>query len=368
MKVLFMGLLGGRGADYGYGNAACGIASVLVRMRQQGRIDLLEIFDFSAPTAIRNSPFDVTIIMASPVTIAHSLKESGSFVSLLMKSKRAYLSVVWEASPLPQAWAPLWESSALTGFLGPSGFICEMLSQATRKPVHYFPHFVDVNEIPLNAASWDGGFTVLFVGQNTERKGIREAVIAFARALGDKEDARLILKYHQMSDKEMPVDSLVRSLVACNVISPAARIYSNSDSLEREELLSLYKSASAFLFPSRGEGFGLPPAEAMSAGLPVIYTDWSSLSEVCASPVNCPVEYTLDEAHSMAHFFYESGSRWAVPKISSLINGLSILYSSWKRDPLLYFDSGLNNRRLIDKRYGYEAVSACIEKILEAKE
>lgn len=42
----------------------------------------------------------------------------------------------------------------------------------------------------------------------------------------------------------------------------------------------LYRQASAFVFPSRYEGFGLPPLEAMACGAPVVATDVASLSEV----------------------------------------------------------------------------------------
>jgi len=39
------------------------------------------------------------------------------------------------------------------------------------------------------------------------------------------------------------------------------------------ELKGLYAASSAFLFPSRKEGFGLPILEAMSCGAPVISSD-----------------------------------------------------------------------------------------------
>jgi glycosyltransferase involved in cell wall biosynthesis len=45
-------------------------------------------------------------------------------------------------------------------------------------------------------------------------------------------------------------------------------------------LASLYRLASVFVFPSLYEGFGLPPLEAMAAGVPVITSNVSSLPEV----------------------------------------------------------------------------------------
>ncbi len=47
-----------------------------------------------------------------------------------------------------------------------------------------------------------------------------------------------------------------------------------------EQVRSLYRCASAFIFPSIYEGFGWPPIEAMASGCPVVCSDGGSLSEV----------------------------------------------------------------------------------------
>jgi glycosyltransferase involved in cell wall biosynthesis len=47
-----------------------------------------------------------------------------------------------------------------------------------------------------------------------------------------------------------------------------------------DELVSLYRRASALVFPSLYEGFGLPPLEAMACGCPVAASDAGSLPEV----------------------------------------------------------------------------------------
>lgn len=48
-------------------------------------------------------------------------------------------------------------------------------------------------------------------------------------------------------------------------------------------LLELYAGASAFIYPSRFEGFGLPVLEALAAGLPVACSDIGPLAEVAAT-------------------------------------------------------------------------------------
>lgn len=56
-----------------------------------------------------------------------------------------------------------------------------------------------------------------------------------------------------------------------------------------EELMQLYHMFDCFVFPSRAEGSGMPPKEAMSTGLPCIFTNWSGLEEVANMQYNYPL-------------------------------------------------------------------------------
>ncbi len=66
-----------------------------------------------------------------------------------------------------------------------------------------------------------------------------------------------------------------------------------------EELPDLYRDAAAFMYPSRFEGFGLPPLEAIQAGCPVISSDATALPEVLGPE---------------GAFFFQSGSRAGILK------------------------------------------------------
>ena len=50
--------------------------------------------------------------------------------------------------------------------------------------------------------------------------------------------------------------------------------------IDEDDKPALYAGAALFAFPSRYEGFGLPPLEAMAAGAPVVAADATSLPEV----------------------------------------------------------------------------------------
>lgn len=59
----------------------------------------------------------------------------------------------------------------------------------------------------------------------------------------------------------------------------------------------LMRRASAFVFPSRYEGFGLPPLEAMALGAPTIISTAGSLPEICG---DAAIQVSPDDADGLA--------------------------------------------------------------------
>lgn len=55
--------------------------------------------------------------------------------------------------------------------------------------------------------------------------------------------------------------------------------------IDDKDKTAIYNLASVFVYPSFYEGFGFPPLEAMSCGVPVITSNSSSLPEICNSSV-----------------------------------------------------------------------------------
>lgn len=79
--------------------------------------------------------------------------------------------------------------------------------------------------------------------------------------------------------------------------------------LPEEQLYGLYKAASCYVHCARGEGFGLPVAEAMLARLPVIACNNTGLADFCREDTCLTVKYTMVKAHS----HLSENSRWAEP-------------------------------------------------------
>lgn len=54
------------------------------------------------------------------------------------------------------------------------------------------------------------------------------------------------------------------------------------DYVNETELNQLYKNAFCLIYPSLNEGFGYPPIEAMSFGVPVLSSPFTSINEICS--------------------------------------------------------------------------------------
>lgn len=113
---------------------------------------------------------------------------------------------------------------------------------------------------------------VLTVGTLQPRKNLEAALEAFER-IGERAGGHVlaIAGARGWRDDDL-LDRIRRSPVADRVLL-LGRV---SD----EELVALYRAATCFVFPSRYEGFGFPPLEAMACGTPVVSSTRTSLAEV----------------------------------------------------------------------------------------
>jgi len=115
----------------------------------------------------------------------------------------------------------------------------------------------------------NAGFPYIFcLGNFKTHKNIIRAIQAFAAAKIESKYKLLI------AGNENP--QLRKLITSLNI---ADRVVFNGVTSENE-LPSYYRGASAFLFPSLSEGFGLPIIEAMACGTPVITSNISAMPEV----------------------------------------------------------------------------------------
>ncbi len=118
----------------------------------------------------------------------------------------------------------------------------------------------------------------VYLGGYDRRKGIEELLDVFLELHRQgKLNGRLLLvgKSHYFSDR---LRRLIEEGTATGIVREMGY-------LPDAELVGVLKNAQALVYPSRYEGFGLPPLEAMNVGCPVITTSRTSIPEICGEAV-----------------------------------------------------------------------------------
>lgn len=171
---------------------------------------------------------------------------------------------MFESTALPAGWAPALERCAAV--VVPSPWLVEVFRAAgVTRPIHVVPLGVSpaYRFVPRPAARRP--FRFLMIGGGGLRKGWDVAVRAFDAAFGEDPAYRLVIKLRAG-----------RRLNA-RILHPQVEILAAD--LDEAGMRDLYGSVDAFVSPSRGEGFGLPPREAAATGLPVIATAWGGTAD-----------------------------------------------------------------------------------------
>jgi len=148
--------------------------------------------------------------------------------------------------------------------------------------------------------SWTPGetFTFLTYSLGDVRKGADLTMLAFNRCFRGDSRFRLVIKGPK---EESWLDGCVDDQV--EVVR---------GTLAEAEWHALLNRAHAFVFASRGEGFGMPPREATLAGLPTIATEWLGLADVGEWGYPLPVR-GLKRCYFDDYEANADGARWAEP-------------------------------------------------------
>ena len=176
---------------------------------------------------------------------------------------------------------------------------------------------------------------LLYVGSRARKyKGFNFFLESFAKSIKLKKDLKLVIFGDEVVSKQE------YNLIKNNKLEDRIVFDSGDDA----KLLSYYKNARAFVFPSTFEGFGLPLVEAMHSGCPVICNSIEVFKEIGSD--------------SVEYFDYNNSD--------SLINSIEkVVYDSAYSSDLI--KKGLNRAKKITWRHCSQLTENVYKHILQSK-
>jgi glycosyltransferase involved in cell wall biosynthesis len=181
--------------------------------------------------------------------------------------RKAFGFSMFEATDIPDSWKPGLYS--VDEIWVPSEFCHELFGRYAPpgRPVTVIPLGVDTNVFKPRKRT--RGQKLRFVHDSTYaselRKGAALAIDSFIKAFPNRDDVELVVRstfVHQLEKRD-------------------ERVSFRTGHLTSNQLAAFFSEADCLIYPSRGEGFGLIPMEAMATGCPAIYPASTGMLDYC---------------------------------------------------------------------------------------
>lgn len=234
--------------------------------------------------------------------------------------------------------APVWAEklNAMQQVIVPNEFNKEVfINSGVKAPITVIPHGVDTERYTYIKRPQRDIFTFGIVGyfDNFDRKGVFDVIRAFSSEFGPDEPVLLIVK------SSNPAFGYYRSFSDPRIITVSKNVGFGA-------LNEFYSMMDCFVFPSKAEGVGYPPREAMATGLPVILTKWSGLDEIAKPEISYPLNPVKLEKRPN---FIEQDGNWATIDIQELMYLMRYVYENQDEARL----KGLKAASHIKSRYSW---------------
>lgn len=221
---------------------------------------------------VATNPLDADIYVRHAWPLDHQPPRAGKWV----------IFQPWEYGAIPRSWYEPMRFGA-DEIWAPSSYNrrCYLEAGIPEEKIRVVPlgvqsvMFTPPEAFPLRTRK---RFKFLFVGGTILRKGIDLLLDAYIRTFSAADDVCLVVKDFGVGTfyRNQTHEGFIRELQA-NPQGPEIEYL--TEDLTPESMRDLYHACDCLVHPYRGEGFGLPIAEAMACGLPVIVTDEGGASD-----------------------------------------------------------------------------------------
>jgi glycosyltransferase involved in cell wall biosynthesis len=190
---------------------------------------------------------------------------------------------------------------------------------------------------------------------NDDRKNFPLVIYSFIKCFKNNKNVELIVKTNIDSNKINIIGQIPDNIKFIN------------DNFTRIGMVNLLNNCDCFIFPSKGEGYGLPPREAMATSMPTIISDFSALSDIADDNISFSIKTdkrsvaifdknTANE-HNLGNMIF---GKWINPSQDDLIEKMLFVYNNYEHA----IQIGKNAAEYIHKYENYEICGKNLYNIL----
>ena len=266
----------------------------------------------------------------------------------------------WELPEMPPEW-----SNAFKYFdeiWVPSEFVYSAIAKRSPIPVIKVPHGVHLDVHPeidrtyFNLNTDQFLFLTMYDTISTQsRKNPLATIQTFQKAFNkDNTNVGLILRVNSAHLKKSDMDTIN------SIIKDYRNIYVIDKQLNRKEINGLIKSVDCVVSLHRSEGWGMPLAEGMFLGKPVIGTAWSGNLEFMNEKNSYLVKYDLVRAKDYFNA-NQNGQYWAEPNIDHAAHLMKEVYDNRSSSTR----TGINGQRDIKEKFSPSVSGSLMKQRLD---
>lgn len=223
-------------------------------------------------------------------------------------TERRWMYTMFETTHTPYSWIK--KLNEAERVIVPSSWLVNSWKeQGVTVPIDVVGHGIDPEVYYYLDRPIRETYNFLHYCQLSSRKGTDLVAKAFIEEFKPDEDVRLTLK------NTYPFFPVPYNLQNVTYI---AATYS------KEQMREMLFEADCMVFPTRGEGFGLPSFETMATGLPTIVTNWGGCADYVDKEDTLLLDYKMSRSYEFDHIydkFWEEGENageWAEPDLEQV--------------------------------------------------
>lgn len=190
-------------------------------------------------------------------------------------------------------------------------------------------------------------YRYLHISSCYPRKGVDVLLAAWAQGFTHEDGVELVIKTFPNA-----FNTVAQQIAQLRATYPDhAPIILIEEDISEDQIHQLYASADAVVCPARGEGFGLPMAEAFAHGKPVVTTGFSGQRDFCTPETAWLCDFRF--AYSRSHLGM-SVSVWAEPDIGYLVAAMQAVRTASPEEVMKRVGNG---QSLLRSSYNWNEVT-----------